>query len=185
MQKISLLHFDYRAGRLQTKPTYAFFYCGISVCLQAKLSARCTGPCDSLFNLINLYPHSTSYCRYCFCAVVFSTGESGFSAVATFVWTERCAEVFGNFPYVTVDVWIFFLHVYWRICVSPASCKCLHAAVCMCTGLLNMRGCTCKCICTHHWMQVWMHALKNENPSKLDIGWLVVKAQSRWCSEGF
>lgn len=40
------------------------FCCGISASLQAKLSARCTGPNDNLSNLTNLYPFITSYVLY-------------------------------------------------------------------------------------------------------------------------
>lgn len=53
-----------QSWQVADKTYFYIFYWGISACLQAKLSARCTGPCDNLHNLINLYPHTTSYVVY-------------------------------------------------------------------------------------------------------------------------
>lgn len=49
-------------------------HCGVSAAPQAKLSARCNGPCDSLPNRMNLRAHTTS-CAPCLTVVLIDWME--------------------------------------------------------------------------------------------------------------
>ena len=130
MQKVAPLHFDCRAGRLQTKPTYVCSTVGsVRACRPSLVTDALAPMTVSLIWLISIH---TAHHMYCICAVIFLTGNAKFPTVTIFARMERFVKHFADFRSLMEGVCTFFLRVLHSELVDlllPTLHNCLHAAV--------------------------------------------------------